>query len=305
MCRRGSRGSDLVLWLSAHAASLAEKDILRGGDIFDQGFDHPNATFFRHWIFGALCKSKRMGLETRFSTGGFDSDEEEQGWTMESVCKEVDVEQPMEIVAPLPYMVPRNVYCLPRLPLNTSDKTDHKLIKLRMEELIRDAKFPSRATTPVSTSSDEDDLSSRGFQPQLDLGRFDHAPSRRVGVASGTDQRLDRTTGAEIGAFWEEQLLRSRLLAQTLIEKVRGQLPSGSSLVSVLDLFTYPCLDDFIPFVQSRAPAKVTAPRVKGPRMSRQSSTKSLAPASQVDTPDEYLEVGLATGSGGQGCELL
>ncbi|CAK5265559.1 unnamed protein product, partial [Mycena citricolor] len=58
------------------------------------------------------------------------------------------------------YMVPRNVYCLQRLPLNTSNKTDHQVIKLRMEELIRDVKLLSGGTTPSSMSSDEDDLSS-------------------------------------------------------------------------------------------------------------------------------------------------
>ncbi|CAK5278570.1 unnamed protein product, partial [Mycena citricolor] len=186
------------------------------------------------------------------------------------------------------YMVPRNVYCLPRLPLNTSDKTDHKVIKLRMEELIRDAKFPSGATTPISTSSDEDDLSSL------------EDSSRSSTLADSTMLQADESVShQELTNVWIELLeLKSApsgkssffdlggnsLLAQTLIEKVRGQLPSGSLSVSVLDLFTYPCLDDFIPFVQSRAPAKVTAPRVKGPRMSRQSSTKSLAPASQADT---------------------
>ncbi|CAK5278794.1 unnamed protein product [Mycena citricolor] len=186
------------------------------------------------------------------------------------------------------YMVPRNVYCLPRLPLNTSDKTDHKVIKLRMEELIRDAKFPSGATTPISTSSDEDDLSSL------------EDSSRSSTLADSTMLQADESVShQDLTNVWIELLeLKSApsgkssffdlggnsLLAQTLIEKVRGQLPSGSLSVSVLDLFTYPCLDDFIPFVQSRAPAKVTAPRVKGPRMSRQSSTKSLAPASQVDT---------------------
>ncbi|CAK5278922.1 unnamed protein product [Mycena citricolor] len=76
---------------------LRKKNILPGGNIFDQGFDSLNATFFRHRIFGAMSKSKRMHLETRISTDGFDSNEEERGGMMEFLRKEVEVEQPMEI----------------------------------------------------------------------------------------------------------------------------------------------------------------------------------------------------------------
>ncbi|CAK5278542.1 unnamed protein product [Mycena citricolor] len=186
------------------------------------------------------------------------------------------------------YMVPRNVYCLQRLPLNTSDKTDHKVIKLRMDELIRDAKFPSGGSTPISTSSDEDDLSSI------------EDSSRSSTLADSTLLQADESMShQELTNIWIELLeLKSApsgkssffdlggnsLLAQTLIERVRGQLPTGSLTVSVLDLFTYPSLEDFIPFVQSRAPPKIASPVVKGTRISRQSSTKSLTVANDVDT---------------------
>jgi hypothetical protein len=38
------------------------------------------------------------------------------------------------------YMVPKAVYCLSRLPLNTNDKTDHKIIQKTMNDLITTAK---------------------------------------------------------------------------------------------------------------------------------------------------------------------
>lgn len=38
------------------------------------------------------------------------------------------------------YMVPKAVYCLSRLPLNTNDKTDHKIIQKTMDDLIATAK---------------------------------------------------------------------------------------------------------------------------------------------------------------------
>ncbi|CAK5275098.1 unnamed protein product [Mycena citricolor] len=49
--------TDLVPWLSAHATSLAGKEIHPSDDIFDQGFDSLNATFLRHRIVGAMSKS--------------------------------------------------------------------------------------------------------------------------------------------------------------------------------------------------------------------------------------------------------
>ncbi|KAJ7146532.1 putative aminoadipate reductase [Mycena epipterygia] len=44
-------------WLTTHASLVAERDIVRGCDIFDQGFDSLNATFLRHRIVSALKNS--------------------------------------------------------------------------------------------------------------------------------------------------------------------------------------------------------------------------------------------------------
>ncbi|KAJ7203596.1 amino acid adenylation domain protein, partial [Mycena pura] len=52
-----------------------------------------------------------------------------------------------------PYMVPKAVYCLRRLPLNTNDKTDHKMIQKNMNELI--AKAKSDQSVRLGTSSPE------------------------------------------------------------------------------------------------------------------------------------------------------
>ncbi|KAJ7146581.1 hypothetical protein C8R44DRAFT_757824, partial [Mycena epipterygia] len=48
---------DLEPWLTTHASLVAERDIVRGRDLFDQGFDSLNATFLRHSIVGALKNS--------------------------------------------------------------------------------------------------------------------------------------------------------------------------------------------------------------------------------------------------------
>ncbi|CAK5272532.1 unnamed protein product [Mycena citricolor] len=144
---------------------------------------------------------------------------------------------------------PGNAYCLPRLSLNTSDKMDHKVIKLRMEELIRDAKFPLGQRHPSARAQTKTILANEPVSHQeltniwVDLLALKSAPSRQ-------------SSFFDLGGI--------SLLAQTLIERL--------------------CFDDFIPCVQSRAPAKITAPRVKPPRMSRRSSTKSFAPGSDVDT---------------------
>ncbi|KAJ7146561.1 acetyl-CoA synthetase-like protein [Mycena epipterygia] len=48
---------DLEPWLTTHASLVAERDIVRGRDLFNQGFDSLNATFLRHRIVGALKNS--------------------------------------------------------------------------------------------------------------------------------------------------------------------------------------------------------------------------------------------------------
>ncbi|KAF8215612.1 acetyl-CoA synthetase-like protein [Mycena galopus ATCC 62051] len=44
-------------WLQTHASLVADRNILEGQDLFDQGFDSLNATFLRHRIVGALRNS--------------------------------------------------------------------------------------------------------------------------------------------------------------------------------------------------------------------------------------------------------
>ncbi|KAJ6449036.1 hypothetical protein C8R47DRAFT_1265595 [Mycena vitilis] len=48
---------DLESWLQTHATLVADKEIRRGHDLFEQGFDSLNATFLRHRIVGALKNS--------------------------------------------------------------------------------------------------------------------------------------------------------------------------------------------------------------------------------------------------------
>ncbi|KAJ6482180.1 putative aminoadipate reductase [Mycena vitilis] len=48
---------DLETWLETHATLVADKEILGGDDIFEQGFDSLNATFLRLRIVGALKNS--------------------------------------------------------------------------------------------------------------------------------------------------------------------------------------------------------------------------------------------------------
>ncbi|KAJ7146585.1 putative aminoadipate reductase [Mycena epipterygia] len=48
---------DLEPWLTTHTSLVAERDMVRGRDLFDQGFDSLNATFLRHRIVGALKDS--------------------------------------------------------------------------------------------------------------------------------------------------------------------------------------------------------------------------------------------------------
>ncbi|KAF8174362.1 hypothetical protein K438DRAFT_1849366 [Mycena galopus ATCC 62051] len=48
---------DLEPWLQTHASLVADRDILGGLDLFDQGLDSLNATFLRHRIVGALRNS--------------------------------------------------------------------------------------------------------------------------------------------------------------------------------------------------------------------------------------------------------
>ncbi|KAF8215639.1 hypothetical protein K438DRAFT_1926187 [Mycena galopus ATCC 62051] len=48
---------DLEPWLQTHASLVADRDIIGGQDLFDQGLDSLNATFLRHRIVGALRNS--------------------------------------------------------------------------------------------------------------------------------------------------------------------------------------------------------------------------------------------------------
>ncbi|KAF7340994.1 Acetyl-CoA synthetase-like protein [Mycena sanguinolenta] len=48
---------DLKAWLQTQASLVADKDIRRGRDLFEQGFDSLNATFLRHRIMNALKTS--------------------------------------------------------------------------------------------------------------------------------------------------------------------------------------------------------------------------------------------------------
>ncbi|KAJ6487136.1 putative aminoadipate reductase [Mycena vitilis] len=48
---------DLEKWLKIHATLVADREILGGHDLFEQGFDSLNATFLRHRIVGALKNS--------------------------------------------------------------------------------------------------------------------------------------------------------------------------------------------------------------------------------------------------------
>ncbi|CAK5268975.1 unnamed protein product [Mycena citricolor] len=69
-------------------------------------------------LFLSFLVQKRTGLETRISTDGFESDEEERSGTMEFVRKEVEVEEPVEIVAPSPFVPPIHDFYLQNGPAN-------------------------------------------------------------------------------------------------------------------------------------------------------------------------------------------
>ncbi|KAJ6577997.1 hypothetical protein B0H19DRAFT_1253292 [Mycena capillaripes] len=144
------------------------------------------------------------------------------------------------------YMVPQAVYCLPRLPLNTNDKTDHKIIQKTMDDLIANSKHDRPAvfppSPPISTTSSSP--SSSPAPPESSL--LDTLSKIWIDLLD-----LDNVPQSNHNFF---ELGGNSILAQNLARRLGKLLPLRSADLSVVDIFTHPTLRELASLLNDKLP---------------------------------------------------
>ncbi|KAK7033817.1 hypothetical protein R3P38DRAFT_2519696 [Favolaschia claudopus] len=146
------------------------------------------------------------------------------------------------------YMIPKSVYCLPDLPRNTNDKTDHRTIQQNLEELIARANGADSASSPQKRQAILPPTPPRTESPSPVTSNAQLLTAVSNIVASILDVHEIPSPSSN---FFD--LGGNSILVTKLTETLRTLIPVSSPL-SVVEVFANPTVQEMVALLRDKRP---------------------------------------------------